>query len=311
MTPSTACPVTRPAEPAGRLRTGGRTAVAALILLLLAAGCAETSEAVPSSPTPQPPLVAPQPLAAPQPLPAPPPSPVQQSFAPVQQADGTLAQPTGWKAVLISGDDSEPAFDNAVDALADKLETWGVGRGNIAELKASGRGASAATESAIDDAFARLKPTASEGCFVFITSHGAPRKGLVMRRADAMLTPRGLANLLDGPCSARATVVVTSGCFSGAFADARPMRAPNRTILTAARYDRPSFGCKANRHFTVFDECFLGSLERGLLWQSVMDRARACVEKSEAALGVEAPSQPQIAVGTDVAGIRVFPQRNG
>ena len=84
------------------------------------------------------------------------------------------------------------------------------------------------------------------------------------------------------------------------------MPAPNRVILTAARDDRPSFGCNADRTFTVFDQCVLASLDGGLRWQSVMDKARGCVADNEAALGVEAPSQPQISVGAEVSGLRVF-----
>ena len=41
--------------------------------------------------------------------------------SPETAAQVPLQQPTGWKAVLIAGDDAEPAFDNAVDAMARKI----------------------------------------------------------------------------------------------------------------------------------------------------------------------------------------------
>ena len=49
-----------------------------------------------------------------------------------------LPQPRSWKALLIAGDNAEPAFDNAVDIIAGKLEISGVPRANIIVLKASG-----------------------------------------------------------------------------------------------------------------------------------------------------------------------------
>ena len=84
------------------------------------------------------------------------------------------------------------------------------------------------------------------------------------------------------------------------------MPAANRTILTAARDDRPSFGCNADRKLTVFDACVLDSLDRGLTWQVVMDKARACVAENERALGVDASSSPQMSVGADVANLLVY-----
>jgi Peptidase C13 family len=216
---------------------------------------------------------------------------------------GPLPQPTGWKAVLIAGDDQEPAFDNAVDAMAAKLARLGIARRDITILKATARGAQAATKENIVEAFANLTPGHGQGCFIFVTSHGGRDSGLVMTRAQAMLTPSDLDDLLRGPCEDKPTVVIASGCFSGIFAEGGSMPATNRVILTAARDDRTSFGCDAKRKYTVFDECVLGSIERGLPWQAVMDQARACVASDEQKLGVM-PSSPQIWIGGDVASLR-------
>lgn len=219
---------------------------------------------------------------------------------------GPLPQPMGWKAVLIAGDDKEPAFDNAVDAMAGKLAEFGVPSSNIAILKATEQGRQAATDANAADAFAGLDPAATDGCFVFITSHGGPDRGLFMKRDRGFLDPGELDRLLSRPCAARPTVVIASGCFSGNFAEGRRMPAANRTILTAARDDRSSFGCNAGRKLTIFDACVLDSLERRLTWQAVMDKARACVAANEQALGVDAPSRPQISVGADVKDLLVF-----
>jgi hypothetical protein len=217
-----------------------------------------------------------------------------------------LPQPSAWKAVLIAGDDAEPAFDNAVDAMVAKLEDYGLGRADIVTLKASGTGELRATRDNMREAFSNLAPAPSEGCFVFITSHGLPRRGLVMQAVGGTLTPRELDGLLDRSCGERPTVVIASGCYSGIFATGSSMPAPNRTILTAARSDRPSFGCNAERRFTIFDQCVLENLEAHQPWRAVMERVRACVSRSEEESDVSPPSNPQIHVGRAVEGLTAF-----
>jgi hypothetical protein len=99
------------------------------------------------------------------------------------------------------------------------------------------------------------------------------------------------------------TVVIASGCYSGSFA-AGPMPAPNRIIMTAARADRPSFGCQADRTYTVFDECLLAALPRARLWHGVFDITNACVRQREAEMRV-LPSQPQHFYGERVRDLPV------
>jgi len=217
-----------------------------------------------------------------------------------------LPQPTVWKAILIAGDNSEPAFDNAVDAMAGKLAGYGLGLQDIVVLKASATGAQTADVTSIAKAFATLGPTDSEGCFVFITSHGGEGRGLVMKAAQSFLTPADLDGLLSKPCARKPTVVIASGCFSGIFADGKPMTAVNRTILTAARRDRTSFGCNANRRFTVFDECLLDGLDRGLPWAAVMAKTEDCVTRYESEAKVYPPSEPQLFIGFSVERLSAF-----
>ena len=214
-------------------------------------------------------------------------------------------QPAGWKAVLIAGDNHEPAFDNAVDAMAEKLKGFGVPRSDITILKATADASHAATQSNIRRAFAQLRPGPADGCFVFITSHGGEGRGLVMVRDSNFLSPGELGGLLDGACASRPTVVVASGCYSGSFAEGSAMPAANRAILTAARDDRPSFGCNAGRQYTVFDQCLLGSLERGIRWRDLMGRIRECVSARELLMRA-GTSDPQISIGSTVANLRAF-----
>ena len=223
---------------------------------------------------------------------------------PAPSATASL-QPAGWKAILIAGDDAEPAFDNAVDAMADKLAAFGVPRSNITKVKADGQGAEAGTRENIEAAFARLAPAAGDGCFVFLTSHGLPNRGLLMKRARSHLNPNGLSTLIDMTCRDKPTVVIASGCFSGAFAEGREMPTANRVILTAARRDRPSFGCNSKLRYTFFDRCVLDNLEHGVAWNEVMDKTRDCVAVEEGKLRVQ-PSEPQLYVGSVARELKVF-----
>jgi len=82
------------------------------------------------------------------------------------------------------------------------------------------------------------------------------------------------------------------------------MLAPNRIIMTAARADRPSFGCQADRTYTVFDECLLAALPRARLWRGVFDLSRACVRQRERQMGV-LPSEPRHFFGNKVRDLAV------
>ncbi|MBV9585498.1 MAG: peptidase C13, partial [Alphaproteobacteria bacterium] len=121
--------------------------------------------------------------------------------------------------------------------------------------------------------------------------------------ADEILTPVALATALSGACARVPTVVIVSSCYSGSFARGA-MAAPNRIILTAARADRPSFGCQADRTYTVFDECLLAALARARLWRAVFDGSVGCVRQREAQLHV-LPSEPQHFFGAKVRDLPV------
>jgi len=126
-----------------------------------------------------------------------------------------------------------------------------------------------------------------------------------IRRAEAgsLVVWKGLAlaRALSVGCRKAPTVVIISACYSGAFT---AMRAPNRIILTAARPDRPSFGCQADRTYTVFDECLLGALPQAATWRGVRDDTLGCVRLRERELGV-LPSQPQAFFGKAVRKLMV------
>jgi hypothetical protein len=210
---------------------------------------------------------------------------------------------TGWQAVLVAGDDAEPVFDNAVGAIDRWLVDHGVAQHAIARLSAKPAGPqiAPATLPRVLAAITALRPRPGEACFVFITSHGREGDGLFLADGHRFLYPAALARALSAGCGRVPMVIVASGCYSGAFARGA-MPAPNRIILTAARADRPSFGCQVGRTYTVFDQCLIAALPHAADWRVVFAGERECVRRNEARLHVP-PSQPQAYFGRTADGL--------
>ena len=215
--------------------------------------------------------------------------------------------PSGWQAVLVAGDRAQPVFDNGVTALYNRLVAVGVPAGNIHRLSANGGshhpGLEPATASRLLQRIASLRPGPGERCLVYITSHGQRGRGVWLAAGGEFLRPGELAQALSAGCGRVPTVVVVSSCYSGIFAGA-PISAPNRIVLTAARADRPSFGCQADRTYTVYDECLIDAVPRASTWRDVADETMACVSRREKELDV-LPSQPQALFGATVQNLTV------
>jgi hypothetical protein len=207
-----------------------------------------------------------------------------------------------WQVVLVAGDTAQPVFDNAVKAVGLWLGEHGVAPGDIHRLAASAGPRDPAVEPATLDRvlgrIAGLRSRPGDGCLVFITSHGGHNLGIYLSRDDEMLRPSALARALATGCGAAPTVVIVSGCYSGSFARGS-MTARNRIVLTAARADRPSFGCAAERTYTVYDACLLGALPHATTWRGVFTETKDCVELRERQLDAE-PSHPQAWFGAAV-----------
>ncbi len=217
------------------------------------------------------------------------------------------AQPASFATVLIAGDGSLPVFDNAVLGVRARLLA---GRAStprdIARLSGSPRLVAkhlvrSATLPHILAAVGALDPRPGQGCLVFATSHGGKNEGLWLSASEDFLTPEALDHALLRGCGDAPTAVVVSSCFSGSFAQP-PMTRPNRIVLTAARPDRTSFGCRAGRTFTVYDQCLLGAFDAGGTWQQAFDSIKSCVSAEEARDEVT-PSEPQAWFGADIAGM--------
>ncbi len=225
----------------------------------------------------------------------------------VGQHAAAAARGGGWQVVLAAGDDAEPVFDDATRALAQRLAAAGVPTADIHRLSADPaqlhRGVEPATAETLLRRIAGLPARRGDRCFVFLTSHGKYGAGLWLELSHRALHPEQLAQALSQGCAAVPTVVIVSGCYTGSFA-AGAMAKPNRIILTAARRDRPSFGCQVGRTYTFFDQCLLGALPDAASWQAVFRETSLCVSRKERALG-ERPSEPQAYFGAAVATLKV------
>lgn len=220
------------------------------------------------------------------------------------EAIAAVANPSKWQAVLVAGDNAQPVFDNAVASLRDWLASGGVPAQNIHAFSATQKEGAAAEPASAERILARiagLQPGPGGGCLVFVTSHGQRGEGIWLAYGGEFLRPAELARALSAGCARAPTVVIMSGCFTGGFT---AVHAPNRIVITAARADRPSFGCAVERTYAVFDECLLASLPREARWRSVVSATRSCVRGREGELGAT-PSEPQARFGAKVRNLRV------
>ena len=213
------------------------------------------------------------------------------------------SSPSGWQAVLVAGDNAQPVFDNAVAAVQNWLASGGVPAPNIHVLSATpveGKAEPASAERVLAR-IAALRPGPGEACLVFVISHGQRGEGIWLAYSGEFLRPAELAQALSAGCARAPTVLVASGCFTGGFT---ALRAPNRIIVTAARADRPSFGCAVERTYAVFDECLLSSLPQEATWRGVVDATRRCVGQRENDMQAT-PSEPQATFGAKVRNLPV------
>ena len=213
---------------------------------------------------------------------------------------------SNWAAIVVAGDwhshSGAPSevFDNARRDVSAGFERIGVSPDNLIQFSVRpDRYPEAHPLQADADTVANslwdLSNRASGGCLIYFSSHGSP-DGIVL--GGSILTPPMLEAMLHNSCAGRPTVVILSACFSGAFVPA--LAGPNRLILTAARWDRTSFGCGDNDKYPFFDDCVLKSLPRATDFPQLAQDVDDCVARREQAVHVDRPSDPQLSVGVRV-----------
>jgi hypothetical protein len=207
-----------------------------------------------------------------------------------------------WKGIFIAGDNSIENFDNgrvdltaAFSAKGDLVSTT--------QLSSSQRyighdGVVAADAAGVVNAFKNLNRQEGQGCLVHMTSHGTKAQGFYLALAG-ILSPKKLAQLVNEACGDAPAVILISACYSGQFITPE-LKGPNRVILTAARADRPSFGCSSDTRYTYWDDCVLTELPQAASWQDLYAKVGVCIQKKEADLQAF-PSEPQAFFGENTS----------
>ncbi|MBS0547678.1 MAG: hypothetical protein JSR24_08015 [Proteobacteria bacterium] len=227
--------------------------------------------------------------------------PVVAATAAVPQSLPAEVPAAQWRAVLVAGDSSSPAFDNGVEALRGKLSQRGVT--DIAVYSADPASVPPQRMSTAANLRAGFGAhTRAAACLAFVTTHGN-EDGVYLRPDRRIFPPSALDRALNEGCGALPTVVVISACHSGTFID-NGARRPNRIVLTAAATNRTSFGCGADDEYTNYDYCLLKSFDGAETWGALAAATTACVEGLERTRGVR-PSRPQLYVGAAVANLRL------
>jgi hypothetical protein len=97
---------------------------------------------------------------------------------------------------------------------------------------------------------------ADDVLFLALSSHGWHDATIDISNPGirpATLSAKQLADALDHS-GIRWRVIVISACYSGSFLE--KLRDERTIVLTAAAWNKPSFGCSDDRHLTYFGEGF-------------------------------------------------------
>jgi hypothetical protein len=223
---------------------------------------------------------------------------VTPTASPLPEETGSLI----WKALLLSGDSSIPAFDNARKEIGSIITSYGVEARNIRHLSMKSSEISGTVQKAsiqnIEAALTSLEVKQGDACFVYMTSHGSPQ-GFYLQGV-ATLQPAVLDSIVTKTCGRNPTVILVSACYSGLFAEPL-MQKENRIILTAAAKDRTSFGCGVENQYTFWDDCLIDNLAADKSWRQLASDIKSCIEKKEQ--GMSKPSLPQAFFGAASAEI--------
>jgi len=228
-------------------------------------------------------------------------------FAATVPAAAQAAGYGNWAAVVVAGDNRahdgghSEAFDNARRDVSNELERLGFSAGNLDQFSIEPERhpethPEEATAQNIANGLWDLSNRTSGGCLLYFSSHGSPQ-GLIL--GETVLQPDALATMTENACGDRPTVVIVSACYSGVFVPA--MAAPNRLVITAARSDRTSFGCGQDDRYPYFDTCVLQQMPAAGSFPRLAGTVRKCVARREQQTGMRPPSDPQVAIGAEVA----------
>lgn len=142
-----------------------------------------------------------------------------------------------------------------------------------------------------------------DALLLFVTTHGTEDHTLyvqVDQNEEDFISPQDLRKALDD-AGIDNRVIVLSACYSGGFIPA--LRSATTLVLTAARADRPSFGCGNTSNATYFGQAWLiDAMNQVADPVAAFDAAKVAITAREKEDG-ELPSLPQQSVGKDIGAV--------
>lgn len=213
--------------------------------------------------------------------------------------------------VGVAGDASEDVFRNEVQFLVDEVAPRFDAADRALALVNHADSLAAvstplATEASLRHALAAIGDHMNRErdiLLLYLTMHGSAEHALALKLPDgreAMLEPDALRSALDDAGIVH-RVVVISACFSGGFIPA--LEGPDTLLLTAARPDRPSFGCGSESTITFFGHAWLlDGLNQDRDFAGAYRLAARAIKLRERKLGYER-SSPRIAQGERIGAV--------
>jgi hypothetical protein len=165
--------------------------------------------------------------------------------------------------------------------------------------------ATPANVAAVIRGVARTLDPAQDLLVIYLAAHGSPDAALETNLPGPLPLPAidaaGLARALD-EAGIKRRVILISACFAGSWT---PRLASNTTIVVAAaRSDRTSFGCDLESKITFFGHALLeDAIRPGVPLAAAFANAKRSIDAREAAEHLTPPSEPQAAVGRDMAAL--------
>jgi hypothetical protein len=209
--------------------------------------------------------------------------------------------------VVVVALDSDPVFAREARVAGDVLRRrYGAAGRTIVLAGSDGSGPSAlprGTPATLAVALARIAELADrreDALILYTTSHGAPF-GLYYNDGDSgygLISPMRLKTMLDQLGIAN-RLLILSACYSGVFVPL--LRSDTTAIVTAAAYDRTSFGCAAENDWTFFGDAMINhALRRPQPLAAAFAETEGLVADWEKQLDVR-PSLPQASIGEGTA----------
>ena len=210
-------------------------------------------------------------------------------------------------AIGVAGDGSQDVFRNEADYFAILMSQRFHARGVLTLVShpdsLGTRPKPLATHDNLHDAVrgvAKRMNRREDILLLYLTMHGTPEHELALffpPLVNDLLTPDDLAHVLDR-AGIRNRVIVMSACYSGGFI--RRLRGDGTLLMTAARSDRPSFGCGDDSTATFFGRAWLAEgLNRSTDFVEAFRHAEGRIQHWERAKEYEA-SHPQLSQGARI-----------